>query len=294
MAKALMHFGPKGMTNKESDLIGPFRPDLYKAVVLVALMALGGCAVFAKHPTATTVRVMSYNIQAGAGHLDSTAAAIRALSPDIVALQEVDVHWAERSHFADQATELGRALGMQVRFAPIYMIASPPAPPREFGVALLSRFPIVGFRNDRLTRLSTQDSNPVPTVMPGLLEAMIDVSGQRVRFFTTHLDYRADPRVRMEQVAEMIRYIGGVTSPTIAAGDLNATPDAAELAPLLRLLHDTWLPTAGSGLTYPANAPVKRIDYVLVSPHFSVQSASVPITTASDHRPVVVDLILGK
>jgi endonuclease/exonuclease/phosphatase family metal-dependent hydrolase len=282
------------MTNKKSDLIGPFRSYPSRAVVLVALTALAECATFRSHPSVSTLRVMSYNIQAGAGHLDSTAAAIRVLAPDIVALQEVDVHWSERSRFADQATELGRLLGMQARFAHIYMVASPPAAPREFGVALLSRFPIVKWRNDRLTRLSTQDSTAMPTPMPGLLEAAIEVNGQRVRFFTTHLDYRADPRVRADQVHEMVRYLGEFGGPTIVAGDLNAPPDAAELQPLFQALHDAWPPSAGPGLTYPAEHPVKRIDYVLVSRQFVVRSASVPATLASDHRPVVVDLLIAK
>ena len=111
-------------------------------------------------------------------------------------------------------------------------------PPREFGVALLSRLPIVAWRNDTLTRLSTQDSNPVPAPAPGLLEATVDVRGTRVRVFN-------------------------------------------------------WLATAGSGLTYPADVPRKRIDYVLVSLHFRVLSSLVPATEASDHRPVIVDLSLA-
>ena len=40
----------------------------------------------------TTLRVMTYNIHAGHGDIDRTAATIRALSPDIVGLEEVDVH----------------------------------------------------------------------------------------------------------------------------------------------------------------------------------------------------------
>jgi endonuclease/exonuclease/phosphatase family metal-dependent hydrolase len=59
-------------------------------------------------------------------------------------------------------------------------------------------------------------------------------------------------------------------------------------------LHDAWIGAAGPGLTYPADAPTERIDYVLVSPHFRVRSASVPVTEASDHRPVVVDLELDR
>jgi endonuclease/exonuclease/phosphatase family metal-dependent hydrolase len=236
---------------------------------------------------------MSYNIQSGAENLERTADAIRREHADLVALQEVDVHWAERSGFADQARELAARLDMDVRFAPIYHIASPESgrPAREFGVALLSRLPITSWRNDTLTRLSTQEPNATPAPMPGFLEATIDVRGRPLKVFTTHLDYRADPSVRRSQVADMLRYIDA-SVPTILAGDLNATPDAAELAPLRRVLRDVWPSTAGAGLTYPTDDPVKRIDYMLVSSHLRVRSASVPRTQASDHRPVVVDLLL--
>lgn len=242
---------------------------------------------------ATPIRVMSYNIQAGAGHLDSVAAAIARERPDLVALQEVDVHWSPRSGFADQARELSRRLRMDVRFAAIYRLPddSPGLPPREFGVALLSRFPIVSWSNDTITRLSTQQANPVPAPMPGLLDATVDVRGRAVKVFTTHLDYRADPAVRRQQVLEMLRHID-TTQALILAGDLNATPDAAELAPLFRALRDTWPRGAGAGFTYPSTEPVKRIDYVLASSAFRVTRAFVPETLASDHRAVVVDLVL--
>lgn len=242
------------------------------------------------------MRVMTYNIRSGNGDLARTAEAIRASGPDLVSLQEVDVHWAERSGFVDQASELGNRLHMQVRFARIYHLPGTGSaqPPREFGVALLSRYPIIAWRNDTLTRLSTQEKEPVPTPMPGLLEAEVDVNGTTVRVFNTHLDYRSDPRVRQQQITELLGYIGEPSVPTLVFGDMNAKPDAPELQPLLQRLHDTWSASDGPGPTYPAEAPVERIDYVLVSRQVRVRSAAVPVTEASDHRPVVVDLVIDR
>jgi endonuclease/exonuclease/phosphatase family metal-dependent hydrolase len=207
------------------------------------------------------------------------------------------VHWADRSGFVDQATRLGQSLGMEVRFAHIYELpgATADAPQREFGVALLSRYPIVTWENDTLTRLSTQTENPVPTRMPGLLAATLDVHGTRVRVFVTHLDYRKDPSVRRTQVAEMLAHIGAVGTPTLLLGDMNAPPDADEIQPLFARMHDGWLTAAGPGFTYPADTPTERIDYVLVSPTFKVDTTFVPdVPAASDHRPVVVELSLGR
>lgn len=255
------------------------------------LLAGSACASAGRAPGATTIVVATYNIQAGAGNLERIAGEIRAMNADVTALQEVDVHWHQRSNFADQATELGRALGVEVRFAPIYRLdGTDGRPPREFGVALLSRHPIERFRNDSLTRLSTQELNPVPTRQPGLLNAIVNVNGKRVRVLTAHLDYRANPSVRHAQVGEIVRVLDADSLPTILAGDLNAPPDAAELQPLFTKLSDAW--RAGPGYTYPASAPARRIDYILVSKHFTVLDARVSPAAAADHRPVITSLRL--
>ena len=263
-------------------------------------LLIAACAP-ARAPTAgeasrtSSLRVMTYNIQAGGGKLENVAETIRGFSPDIVGLQEVDVHWSARSGFADQTAELAKMLGMQGRFARIYQLpgADSTRPPREYGVAILSKCPIVSFTNHMLTRLSTQDSTAGPTPMPGLLESTVDFSGTRIRVFNTHLDYRRDPSVRRQQVSEMLAIIGQSAGPTLLFGDMNAPPEAPELRPLSEKLRYAWLGQADAGLTYPATAPVRRIDYVFTSPHFVARSASVPVTVASDHRPVVTDLALA-
>jgi endonuclease/exonuclease/phosphatase family metal-dependent hydrolase len=262
----------------------------------LSLAATAACAHVQARDSALPLRVLTYNIRAGNGNLAHTAATIRSLAPDIVGLQEVDVHWAERSGFEDQAAALGRMLGMHVRFAPIYTLpaADSTKARRQYGVALLSRHPIIRWSNDTLTRLSTVSQNPEPAPAPGLLQATIEINAAVVRVFNTHLDYRADPGVRKQQVTEMLAYIGSVSAPTLVLGDLNANPDAPELRPLFERLRDTWQNAADPGLTYPADKPVKRIDYVLASGHFRVRSASVPVTEASDHRPVLVDLLLRR
>lgn len=231
--------------------------------------------------------VMSWNIAAGGGNLSRIAEKIGESNVDIAALQEVDVRWSERSAFADQADSLAKLLKMSVRFAPIYSIPDTLRRSREFGVAILSRYPIVTWRNHEITRLSTQQQNAAPAKAPGFLEAVIDVRGTKVRAFSTHLDYRADPRVRTMQVAEMLSVIQQAKMPTILAGDLNAPPDAPELEPLW-ILRDAAPAWDGGAKTYPAQSPVKRIDYVLVSDEFTVTGARVEATDASDHRPVIM------
>ncbi|HSH45918.1 MAG TPA: hypothetical protein VK966_08685, partial [Longimicrobiales bacterium] len=49
-------------------------------------------------------------------------------------------------------------------------------------------------------------------------------------------------------------------------------------------------PGAANGLTYPSDAPVKRIDYLFLSGGLTCSAARVLETTTSDHRPVVVEV----
>lgn len=268
-----------------------------RAIALALALSVTACVSLQRPAPGYQVTVMTYNIQYGGGgkNLPGIAEVIRRAGADIVALQEVDVHWSERSDFADQAASLANTLGMAVRFAPIYDMpdSSGTRPPRRFGVALLSRHPVVSFTNHPLTRLSTQQPDAAPAPQPGLLDATLDVGGTRVRVLNTHLDYRADPAVRHQQVAEMLAVINVAPGPLIVFGDLNAGPDAPELQPLLARFQDAWGRVGeGPGLTMSSTAPRSRIDYVLVSDDVRVVKAEVPATSASDHRPVVVQLVI--
>lgn len=253
---------------------------------------------------AVPLRVATYNIHAGAGidnvfDLDRQTAELRSLDADVIGLQEVDVHWGTRSQWRDLASELAERLGMQVSFAPVYSLdpETPGAPRREFGVAVLSRYRIVSAENHEITRLSTQVPNPVPAAAPGFGEVVVRVKGLPVHVYVTHLDYRADPTVRGAQVADTRRIMAedrkSERSPVrqILLGDFNAAPAAPELAPLWQELTDA----EPGGPTYPAQDPVQRIDYVAVSKDsVRVRDAAVAETLASDHRPVVADLLLRR
>ncbi len=268
-------------------------PSLAALAFAVALFS--ACAHNPRGTIELPLRVMSYNIAAGNGNLDAIVAAIRADAPEVVALQEVDVNWSARSNFVDQASVLAEQLGMHVRFAPIYRFpgADSSTPPRQYGLALLSAHPITAFSNHSLTRISTQVQPNVTMLLPGFLDATINVRGTTVRILNTHLDYRADPAMRALEVAETLDIVGDMRVPTLLLGDLNAPPDAPELAKLLTVFRDAWRSATDPGFTYPASAPVKRIDYVLVSPHVRVVGTFVSASTASDHRAMVADLLIA-
>lgn len=255
-----------------------------------------GPATAPPHSPRVPLRVATYNIHAGAGEdnvfdLDRTAATIRALHADVIGLQEVDVHWGARSAFTDEARELAARLHMRFFFAPIYDLPGDTAdgPRRQYGVAVLSRFPLRDAQNHEITRLSTQTPDPVPAPAPGFAEVSVRVRGTRVHVYSTHLDYRTDPSVRRAQVDDMLAVLAEDSGPKVLLGDFNAEPDAPELTKLWGPLRDA-APSGGN--TYPAIDPVKRIDLVTVSPDVAVAGTRTWETAASDHRPVVADLLL--
>lgn len=268
---------------------------LVLGVVLLCgvLVASGGAAAEPSRNVAVTV--VSFNMHTGIGvdgvlDLARTAGVIRDSGADVVGLQEVDVHWAARSDFRDQARDLADALDMRVFFAPIYDLppATEDAPRRGYGVAILSRHPVLHTENHPITRLSTQDDNPTPRPMPGFAEAVVLVRGVPVHIYSTHLDYRPDPTVRELQVADTIEILRQDRSGAnqVLLGDFNAEPHAPELGPLWTAVRDA----GDAGPTYPADTPVKRIDYVTVSPDIRVTRTEVLDTQASDHRPVLAEL----
>lgn len=255
--------------------------------------------LYADSDEPTSLRMMSYNIQTGIGtdtnyDLDRTVEAIRESGADVIGLQEVDKYWGDRSNFDDVLKILADALDMHSFYAPIYDFDSedPEVPNRQYGLAILSKYPITQAINHEISRLSTQSANPVPELAPGFPEALINVKGQELRLYNTHLDYRGDPAVRILQVDEMLDIMS--TKNSFLVGDLNALPDAPELQPLFEVFNDAWeVVDDNIGFTFPADDPIKRIDFILTSPDIEVKYAEVLNTQASDHLPVIADITLS-
>ncbi len=201
--------------------------------LLTAMLTVPGTASAEPRHGPRVLRVMSYNIHTGIGtdgvsDLGRIASVIRDADVDVVALQEVDVHWADRSDYVDQATELARLTDMSVYFAPIYDLD--PEPGREerrrYGVAVLSRHPVLSATNHEISRLSTVEPGAEPEPMPGFAEVVVSVRGLPVHVYNTHLDYRPDPTVRSRQVTEMLDILrqDPPRAHQLLLGDFNAEP----------------------------------------------------------------------
>src|SRR5690606_1310461 len=109
-----------------------------------------------------TVKVMSFNIAHGMGmdgqvDLERTAQVIEGSGATIVALQEVDRYFSDRSFYMDQVEWLSERLGMYAAFGANLNQApdNPERPNRQYGNATLSTYPIKYAENHFLTQVVT-------------------------------------------------------------------------------------------------------------------------------------------
>jgi len=247
------------------------------AFVLIGLsfVLLAGCGSGSISPSGPpTLRVLTYNIHHGEGadevfDYERLARVIDSLSPDIVALQEVDVG-TERASGVDQAEKLGKLCGMPHAFG-----QAMPYQGGQYGEAILSRFPIQKTAVHPLPYQVGQEPRAA-------LEVRIEPEGiGPVIFVGTHLCHQSEEN-RIQQtrrISELFPTDEG--GPAILAGDFNARPGSQ---PMSVLLQNGWI---------DAVAPKSRIDYVLIRRRDPWRIKAVVILdepVASDHDPVLVVL----
>lgn len=268
----------------------PSRARAVLALLVLALLALPATVASAVPPE-RSLTVMSYNIHHGVGEddvldLDRIADVIAESGADVVALQEVDRHWSARSDLADQAEVLGELLDMHVAYGA--NLDRDPAeeaqPRRQYGTAILSTYPILDSDNTLLPNLGGEQR--------GLLEARINVRGRQALVYSTHLQHDSATE-RAAQTEAIVDLVGDATLPVVLTGDLNATPDATEMTRIVESFVDSHVAAGdGDGFTYSATDPDRRIDYVVANDHVRFTDSDVVDTLASDHLPVVADLVL--
>jgi endonuclease/exonuclease/phosphatase family metal-dependent hydrolase len=228
---------------------------------------------------------MTYNIRHGEGvdgkvDLVRIAEVIKQQSPDIVGLQEVDKGVA-RTQRRDLPAELAGLTGMACVFSNNFNFQG-----GEYGNAVLTRLPVERWTNSHLRMLR-------PGEQRGVLQVVVKSGGRQLLFMNTHIDYRRDDAERLLNVAQFKELIAGQPLPIVFVGDFNSQPGSRTHSQMAELFDDVWLSAGdGPGFTIPSVKPTIRIDYVWVSkgaPLHPVR-AWVPVTEASDHLPLVVDL----
>lgn len=260
------------------------------------------------------LRLVSFNVLHGARpgetgpvDLDRFAAAIAALDPDVLALQEID-HLQPRSGGQDLTRAASDAMAATSScFLPVLpgLLGAPPASGRTraevdsvtdpgYGLALLSRFPALEFRRLRLPRLPV--AYPAWRREPGRLghpeRRRDERRGALLGRFQTpagvltvvdaHLSYVPGPREA--QLLLLRRRLRDVRGPLLVMGDLNCAPPWPDrllgLRPLARVLTST------------NEDPHTQIDHVLARGPWRVHHVEAVDAGLSDHRALVVEASL--
>jgi endonuclease/exonuclease/phosphatase family metal-dependent hydrolase len=222
------------------------------------------------------LRVVAYNVRGFRDGPQEVAAVLRRLRPDLLLLNETGPRRRLR--------RLARSVDMEV--------AADPWSPfrRRVKNAVLVRAPwrVVEHRLVRFGRSRRWYPR-------GALLATIETPDARALAVSVHLGLH--PLERRRHAGELIALVRNGANPVVLGGDLNERPDGKAVALLAERLRDAWrLGDEVAGETFPAKEPTARIDYLFVSEDVRVERAMVPPTpdvrTASDHRPVVIEVTL--
>jgi len=186
--------------------------------------------------------------------------AIRAASPDIVALQAV-ARRPDMENGRDQASQLAGSLPDYRHF--VFLPAMEDSATRgERGSALLSRIPIARIDQHPLTLIPTLEDTDRRTI----LYAQFDLAGGPLHLFNAHFSWVAQQGGK--NVEETLAYLHSYTGPALMVGDLNARPDAAHIQALAMAgWIDVWAKFRPDepGFTFESSNPTQRIDYAWAS-----------------------------
>ncbi|VXB13068.1 endonuclease/exonuclease/phosphatase family protein [Aeromicrobium sp. 9AM] len=251
------------------------------------------------------MRVATFNILNGRNasddhvSLDVFRAAVASLDADVLALQEVDRNQPRSGH-ADLTAAAADAMGaVDHRFVAalsgspgatwIAATGSEQPDAAAYGIALLSRHPVVAWEVIRLPTLHT----PVPMWFRGsrlptfvrdeprvAVAALVDAPGGPLTVANTHLSFV--PWWGRRQLHSLARSLSGLGRPLVLAGDLNMVPERAAAITGMRSLV--------TAPTFPVQSPHEQLDHVLSGdawPRAAGEARQLPI---SDHRALVVDL----
>lgn len=283
----------RGRTDSVNRLAGVLHPGARRgggwAIAFTALLLATSGLLFPTataareptppHPATDTLRVVAYNIKHGRGmdgrvDLDRVADVLRRLNPDVVTLQEVD-DGAERTGGVDQVAVLAERLAMEGFHGP-----HRPFQGGFYGNAVLTRLPVLEER-----------THPIPST-PGspltVHEVRVAVGAVRRPVSVVSVHLAGTPERRLAQADSVTRRFRDAGHPVLLAGDFNGRPDG----PVVTRLARDWavLPKAGDPRTYPADAPDREIDFVMLRPVEAFRVLDhrvVAAAVASDHRPLL-------
>jgi endonuclease/exonuclease/phosphatase family metal-dependent hydrolase len=220
-------------------------------------------------------------------NLHHIGTAVRAIAPDVVALQEADGPSAWSGNF-DHVATLADLIQLQEFFRGEHNPLGRGRFNLASGTALLSHHPLRDPVSQRFG-LSWRDTK-------GFVVATIAVpqwGGQEIDVASVHLDFLVR-RVRRAQIRRLAETLAARSRPLVVLGDLNCCfsrePYSMELLTRKLGLH-AFQPDSHSP-TFPAFRPRRRLDWILISPELEFHGYGTLPARISDHLLVMADLAL--
>lgn len=236
--------------------------------------------------SAFDLRVLSYNIHHANPpslpdviDVDAIAGVIKKHQPHLVALQEVDVFTDRSGKTLHQAEKLAEMTGMKAYFAKAIDYGG-----GEYGVAILSKFPMEATKNIPLP--TAKETNGEPRTLATVVVTF--PQGKKILFACTHLDAQKQDTNRLLQINKIVEILKQEKLPVIIAGDFNSVAGTTIINTLDSYFTRTCI--TNCGFTIPQINPTKTIDFIAYKPAdaFNVIEHHIPDEKyASDHLPVV-------
>ena len=220
-------------------------------------------------------------------NITAIADTVRALTPDIVALQEADGPSSWSGNF-DHVATLARRAELHDHYRGTHNSLSWGRFNVASGTAILTRQPLLEPISHRFD-MSWRDTK-------GFVAATIVVpewGGLEVDVVSVHLDFLV-PGVRRKQILQMVDRLILRRRPMVVLGDLNCCFEREPRS--MRLLVETlglkaYEPTSRAH-TYPSRRPRRRLDWILVSEELEYSGYHTVHLPLSDHSVLVADIHL--
>jgi endonuclease/exonuclease/phosphatase family metal-dependent hydrolase len=234
-----------------------------------------------------TIRIATYNIHRCRGLDGRTvpsriADVIRAIEPDVIALQEVIGAGLTGT---GQAEEIGAALGMGWVMASVRHLRG-----HQFGNVVLSHYPI---------RQHVQYDLSWRTCEPRCCQrADISVDDKMLHLFNVHLGTAYRERKDQAERLAAIVHDGRIHAPKILLGDFNEWSGGLATAALTKKLEAIDLSLhLRRKRTYPGILPFLHLDHIYYEGQVEIAGIEIPRTRkslmASDHLPFLAELKVG-